>query len=286
MSDNSNYSTELTEIVVSLQENLCKCVSLIKQITQDSDELKKQNSELNNNFKELSEEMANYTKVSFVSNLSKQITKKNDDIDVLQRKIDRLEKERNLVNDSKNDKDILLEITTTLDKPHEDLDEPLLDNRVEHVLEDYQQAELLNKDSPINLDIVNLEEHTVNSDVKKLEYNVEEEEEGKEIEQKEEEEEEEEEEMEQKQEEEEEVGEEMEQKQEEGEQVGEEEEVGEGEEEEEEEEEEMEFELKKIKRKYYYLSNEVPAGVYARDPDDEVGDKIGEFINNKLVKSS
>ena len=32
MSDNSNYSTELTEIVVSLQENLSKCVSLIKQI--------------------------------------------------------------------------------------------------------------------------------------------------------------------------------------------------------------------------------------------------------------
>lgn len=301
MSNNINYSTELADVVLSLQDNLSKCVSIIHKITEDSHELKKENSKLNNNFKELSEEMANYTKVSFVSNLSKQITKKNDDIDLLQRKIDKLEREINLVNEPKNDKEILLEITT-IDNPYGNLKDNSGDNSEEYIIEDNEQTELLNKQETFNKDsdISRIESKLTHHSLSHKEQSREEAEKSGEAEgscharsgwlarlR---------EEAEQAGTEAEQSREEAEQSREESEQArvdadqSREEEAEQSREEEEqsrvEEEEEMEFELKKIKKKYYYLSNEVPAGVYTRDADDEVGDKIGEFINNKLVKSS
>ena len=46
----------------------------------------------------------------------------------------------------------------------------------------------------------------------------------------------------------------------------------------EEEEEPLEFEAVKIGKKYYYVSNEEPKGIYqVVKPDDDVGDKIGEY---------
>ena len=50
--------------------------------------------------------------------------------------------------------------------------------------------------------------------------------------------------------------------------------------------EEVEFEIIKIKKKQYYISNEEPPGIYAIESDDDVGDRIGDFIDNKLVKST
>ena len=51
----------------------------------------------------------------------------------------------------------------------------------------------------------------------------------------------------------------------------------------EEEEEPLEFEAVKIGKKYYYVSNEEPKGIYqVVKPDDDVGDKIGEYDSDGL----
>ncbi len=49
-----------------------------------------------------------------------------------------------------------------------------------------------------------------------------------------------------------------------------------------EDEEEIEYEVKKIGKKYYYISNEEPAGIYTViKEDNSVGDKVGEYDGDK-----
>lgn len=50
---------------------------------------------------------------------------------------------------------------------------------------------------------------------------------------------------------------------------------------EEEIEEEIEYEERKINKKLYYVSNETPNGIYIKLEDDDVGEKVGEYINKK-----
>ena len=249
MSNSINYSKELTLTVESLQENLTKCVNIIHKITQDSDEIRIENDSLNNKFRELSEEMANYTKVSFVSNLSKQITQKNHDIAILQKKIKKLESHQPPTRcpEMGDYSDMLTEIPT--------VNGTNLNNDNLEMSYGSPDRISIENDEPIYL--LTEEECTKEGSCEEQAHI-----DDSPIEEEEQEEEQEEEEEEQQEEEEEE-------EQEEG-----------------EDGDEMEFELKKIKKKHYYISNEDPIGVYTRTEDDEVGDKIGEFINSKLVKSS
>jgi hypothetical protein len=48
--------------------------------------------------------------------------------------------------------------------------------------------------------------------------------------------------------------------------------------------EDIEYELKQFNRKYYYISNESPQKVYKLTNNNELGDYIGNLINNKIVK--
>ena len=241
MSNSINYSKELTLTVESLQENLTKCVNIIHKITQNSDEIRIENDSLNNKFRELSEEMANYTKVSFVSNLSKQITQKNHDIAILQKKIKKLESRQPPTRcpEMGDYSDMLTEIPTINGNN-------LNNNNLEISYSSSDRISIEN-DEPIYLLTEeecnkegSCEEHSHGEDSPAEEQEDEQEEDQEEDQ----------------------------------------------EEEQEEDGDEMEFELKKIKKKHYYISNEDPIGVYTRTEDDEVGDKIGEFINSKLVKSS
>jgi len=53
---------------------------------------------------------------------------------------------------------------------------------------------------------------------------------------------------------------------------------------EEEQEDDIEYEVEKIGKKYYYVSNEEPKGIYLVIKEtNEVGDKVGEFKNNKAT---
>ena len=112
MSNKGDYTIELTEIVVSLKNSLDRCITLIRKITDENVDLNKSNHTLNSKLEELQEEMANYTKVSFVSNLSKQITEKDHQIVTLKRKLCKLESENKELTKIKIDQkeEILIEV--------------------------------------------------------------------------------------------------------------------------------------------------------------------------------
>ena len=316
MSNKGDYTIELTEIVVSLKNSLDRCITLIRKITDENVDLNKSNHTLNSKLEELQEEMANYTKVSFVSNLSKQITEKDHQIVTLKRKLCKLESENKELTKIKIDQkeEILIEVgekssekvdtneenNTSKSSVRQFIDSLNKEEKSNTIhlseLSDNEEAE---DSKPIKIDNTDTEqdeqEETDEEDQDKdsagedqdEESDREDEEEESDGEDENEEEEsdgedeneEEESDRENEEEEEEEID---------GEEENEEEE-SDGEEENEEEEsdgEEIEFEVKKIRRKNYYVSNEEPQGVYEIMDDEEVGDKIGDLINNKLVKST
>ena len=86
MEKKSDYTKELFEIILSLKSNLDNCIQLIKKITDENNQLNSDNTNLTGKLSELEEEMKNYTKVSFVSNLSKQITEKDQQIILLKKR--------------------------------------------------------------------------------------------------------------------------------------------------------------------------------------------------------
>ena len=312
MSNKGDYTIELTEIVVSLKNSLDRCITLIRKITDENVDLNKSNHTLNSKLEELQEEMANYTKVSFVSNLSKQITEKDHQIVTLKRKLCKLESENKELTKIKIDQkeEILIEVG---EKSSEKVDTNEENNTSKSSVKQFIDS--LNKEEKSNtIHLSELSDNEEAEDSKPIEIDntdteqdeqeeTDEEEQDKdstgedqdeESDREEEEEsngedEEEESDGEDENEEEESDKEDEEEEEEESDRENEEEE-SDGEEEEEEEEEsdgeEIEFEVKKIRRKNYYVSNEEPQGVYEIMDDEEVGDKIGDLINNKLVKST
>ena len=311
MSDKVDYSNELTEIVVGLKDSLDKCITLITKISGENTNLKESNVTLNTKLDELTQEMANYTKVSFVSNLSKQISEKDYQIVTLKKKLCKLEsdhselvkeKEKEKIKITSND-DILIEVgENNLDKPESNVSHvkkfiDSLNNTLEtennmeerdDIIENGYEQEVDNHES-------NSEEDQDETDGEvEVEDN---ESEGEDLESVErklvEEKEQEDEESDSNEEQEDEESEEEEtldsDKEEPEDHQKKEEEIPDGNEESEDDEsdgEEVEFEIVKIKKKKYYLSNEEPKGVYVIEADDDVGDRIGDFIDKKLVKST
>ena len=307
MSNKGDYTIELTEIVVSLKNSLDRCITLIRKITDENVDLNKSNHTLNSKLEELQEEMANYTKVSFVSNLSKQITEKDHQIVTLKRKLCKLESENKELTKIKIDQkeEILIEVGEKLsEKVDSNEENNTSKSSVKQFIDSLNKEEKSNtihlselsdneeaEDSkPIEIDNTDTEqdeqEETDEEDQDKDSAREEEEEEEEEDEENDREDKEEEEEESDGEEEDEEND--REDEEEESDRLEEdEEEESDGEDEEEESDgEEIEFEVKKIRRKNYYVSNEEPQGVYEIMDDEEVGDKIGDLINNKLVKST
>ena len=248
MSDKVDYSNELTEIVVGLKDSLDKCITLITKISGENSNLKESNVTLNTKLDELTQEMANYTKVSFVSNLSKQISDKDYQIVTLKKKLCKLEndnselvKEKEKIKITPND-DILIEVgenmsdkSTIITKPESDVSQVT------------QFIDSLNNKLETENKIGERQDITEDGQSDDEEEEVEEDQESDD--------------------EEEEVEEDQES-----------DDASDG--------EEVEFEIIKIKKKQYYISNEEPPGIYAIESDDDVGDRIGDFIDNKLVKST
>ena len=311
MSNKGDYTIELTEIVVSLKNSLDRCITLIRKITDENVDLNKSNHTLNSKLEELQEEMANYTKVSFVSNLIKQITEKDHQIVTLKRKLCKLESENKELTKIKIDQkeEILIEVG---EKSSEKVDTNEENNTskssVKQFIDSLNKEEKSNtihlselsdneeaEDSkPIEIDNTDTEQDEQeetdeedqdndsageDQDEKSDREDEEEEEENDKVEEDEESDREEEDEESDREDEEEESDRLEEDEEEESDRL-------EEDEEEESDGEEIEFEVKKIRRKNYYVSNEEPQGVYEIMDDEEVGDKIGDLINNKLVKST
>tara|TARA_B100000497_G_C7694853_1_gene423963 strand:+ start:3420 stop:4340 length:921 start_codon:yes stop_codon:yes gene_type:complete len=305
MSDKVDYSNELTEIVVGLKDSLDKCITLITKISGENSNLKESNVTLNTKLDELTQEMANYTKVSFVSNLSKQISEKDYQIVTLKKKLCKLEndnselvKEKEKIKITPND-DILIEVgenssdkSTIITKPESDVSQvtQFIDSFNNKLETENKKAErqAITEESQSETDEEE-EEEAVEEDQESDGAEVEEDQESDDEEDQESDDEEEQEsdgeEVEEDQESDDESdGEEVEEDQE---SDCEEEAVEEDQESDDESDgEEVEFEIIKIKKKEYYLSNEEPPGIYAIESDDDVGDRIGDFIDNKLVKST
>ena len=297
MSNKGDYTIELTEIVVSLKNSLDRCITLIRKITDENVDLNKSNHTLNSKLEELQEEMANYTKVSFVSNLSKQITEKDHQIVTLKRKLCKLESENKELTKIKIDQkeEILIEVG---EKSSEKVDTNEENNTSKSSVKQFIDS--LNKEEKSNtIHLSELSDNEEAEDSKPIEIDNtdteqdEQEETDEEDQDKDSAGEDQDEESDREDEEEEdendkgEEDEESDREEEDEESDGEEEEEEEEENEEEESDgEEIEFEVKKIRRKNYYVSNEEPQGVYEIMDDEEVGDKIGDLINNKLVKST
>ena len=248
MSDKVDYSNELTEIVVGLKDSLDKCITLITKISGENSNLKESNVTLNTKLDELTQEMANYTKVSFVSNLSKQISDKDYQIVTLKKKLCKLEndnselvKEKEKIKITPND-DILIEVgenmsdkSTIITKPESDVSQVTqfidsLNNKLETENKIGERQDIT-EDGQSDDEEEEVEEDQESDDE---EEDVEEDQES--------------------------------------------DDASDG--------EEVEFEIIKIKKKQYYISNEEPPGIYAIESDDDVGDRIGDFIDNKLVKST
>lgn len=302
MSDKVDYSNELTEIVVGLKDSLDKCITLITKISGENTNLKESNVTLNTKLDELTQEMANYTKVSFVSNLSKQISEKDYQIVTLKKKLCKLESENSeLVKEKEKIKitpneDIIIEVgENNLDKPERNVSHvkkfiDSLNNTLEtennmeerdDTIENDDEHEVDNNESNSeeDQDQINGEEEVEDNESEG------EEEQGISDEEPEDNESEEEETLDSDEEQEDED--ESEDEESDGEKEG----TVNGDEEPEPEDEEsdgeeVEFEIIKIKKKKYYLSNEQPQGVYVIEADDDVGDRIGDFIDKKLVKST
>ena len=304
MSDKVDYTNELTEIVVGLKDSLDKCVVLIQKISNENSGLKDTNDSLNLKLEEISQEMADLTKVSFVSNLSKQISDKDHQIITLKRKLCKLESENKELTKVKinSTEDILIEVPSIENESkNANVGTSKIQNFIDSLESGQKRDQIESNENKNNNAEDESDEEQEESDEEEEdeveEHKDESEEEEEEDEQENEEEAEEEEEVEEhkdesKEEEDDQENEEedeVEAEEEEDDQENEEEdEVEEQEEEEEEgdEEDEVEFEIIKIKRKHYYLSNEEPQGVYNIEDDEDVGDRIGDFINNKLVKNT
>lgn len=297
MSDKVNYTNELTEIVVGLKDSLDKCVVLIQKISNENSGLKDTNDSLNLKLEEISQEMADLTKVSFVSNLSKQISDKDHQIITLKRKLCKLESENKELTKVKinSTEDILIEVPSIENESkNANVGTSKIQNFIDSLESDEKRDQIESNENKNN----NAEDESDEEEEDELEEDKDEnEEEEDEVEDQEEEnqKEEEDEVEEQEDESEEEVEEDESEEEEEAEAEKVEEDEGkdkdkvETENEEEEgsdEEDEVEFEIIKIKRKHYYVSNEEPQGVYNIEDDEDVGERIGDFINNKLVKNT
>ena len=296
MSDKVNYTNELTEIVVGLKDSLDKCVVLIQKISNENSGLKDTNDSLNLKLEEISQEMADLTKVSFVSNLSKQISDKDHQIITLKRKLCKLESENKELTKVKinSTEDILIEVPSIENESkNANVGTSKIQNFIDS-LESGQKRDQIesNENKNNNAEDESDEEHEESDEEEEdeVEEHKDESEEEDEVEEhKDESKEEDEVEAEEEEEDEVEAEEEEEEEEEEDDQENEEEDEVENQEEEQEEgdeEDEVEFEIIKIKRKHYYLSNEEPQGVYKIEDDEDVGERIGDFINNKLVKNT
>ena len=297
MSDKVNYTNELTEIVVGLKDSLDKCVVLIQKISNENSGLKDTNDSLNLKLEEISQEMADLTKVSFVSNLSKQISDKDHQIITLKRKLCKLESENKELTKVKinSTEDILIEVPSI---ENESKNANVGTSKIQNFIDSLESGEKRdqiesNENKNNNAEDESDEEQEESDEEEEEEEEEEHKDESEEVDEVEAEEEEEEhkneseevdeveaEEVEDDQENEEEDKVESEKSDEENHEQKEEEEEGSD------EEDEVEFEIIKIKRKHYYISNEEPQGVYKIDDDEDVGERIGDFINNKLVKNT
>ena len=322
MEKKSDYTKELFEIILSLKSNLDNCIQLIKKITDENNQLNSDNTNLTGKLSELEEEMKNYTKVSFVSNLSKQITEKDQQIILLKKKVCKLESDlsNSQINNDTNE-DLLVEINANKESNKRNIDISSVkdENEVIHTTREEEERNNLvqNEQSKKKKERPELkidEKHEEDSSEEENSINEQDEEdeddkEGSGNEQEDEEEDdneddEEDSENEQDDNEGDEDNSENEQEEDEGDNEDDEEdseneqdddeEDNENNEEDEEDdesgdeysdEEEIEFEIKKIGKKKYYVSNELPPGVYSIEEDD-IGEKLGNFINNKLVKSA
>jgi hypothetical protein len=266
MQTSVDYTKELTELVVDLKNNLNTCVDLIAKIVEENKEIKTNNLKVETDYTELKEEMENYTKVSFLSNLSKQITDKDHQIVALKRKLCKLEAELTKQKSEASIKtdDLLIEVnpnknlinsdTVTLSQ-NEKRDFPEQTIRIEH-----SSLEACNN-TKSNINKKNEEQHS-EEEVDEEEVD----EDGDESED--------------------ESEDEVDEEDSEDEDEEDEEDSEEEDEEDSEDEDEVEFSIEKINNKDYYISNENPQCVYLIDEDEDIGEKIGEFINNKLVKST
>ena len=289
MEKKSDYTKELFEIILSLKSNLDNCIQLIKKITDENNQLNSDNTNLTRKLSELEEEMKNYTKVSFVSNLSKQITEKDQQIILLKKKVCKLESDlsNSQINNDTNE-DLLVEINANKESNKRNIDISSVkdENEVIHTTREEEERNNLvqneqSKKKKERLDLKVDEKHEEdssedddNQDDEEDSENEQDDDEGDEDDS------------------------ENEQEEDEGDEDDNEEEEDNGNNEEDEEEddevesgdeysdeEEIEFEIKKIGKKKYYVSNELPPGVYSIEEDD-IGEKLGNFINNKLVKSA
>ena len=239
--------------------------------------------------------MADLTKVSFVSNLSKQISDKDHQIITLKRKLCKLESENKELTKVKinSTEDILIEVPSI---ENESKNANVGTSKIQNFIDSLESGEKRDQIESNENKNNNAEDESDEEEEDEVEEHKDETEEEEEEDEQENEEEDE---VEAEEEEEEEVEaekvEEDESEEEEVEAEKVEEDEGkdkvetENEEEEEEgsdEEDEVEFEIIKIKRKHYYLSNEEPQGVYKIEDDEDVGERIGDFINNKLVKNT
>ena len=298
MSDKVNYTNELTEIVVGLKDSLDKCVVLIQKISNENSGLKDTNDSLNLKLEEISQEMADLTKVSFVSNLSKQISDKDHQIITLKRKLCKLESENKELTKVKinSTEDILIEVPSI---ENESKNANVGTSKIQNFIDSLESGEKRDQIESNENKNNNAEDESDEEEEDEVEEHKDESEEEEEEEEDEQENEEEDEvEAEDESEEEEVEAEKVEEDESEEEEVeaekveedeGKDKVETENEEEEEEgsdEEDEVEFEIIKIKKKHYYVSNEEPQGVYNIEDDEDVGERIGDFINNKLVKNT
>ena len=313
MEKKSDYTKELFEIILSLKSNLDNCIQLIKKITDENNQLNSDNTNLTRKLSELEEEMKNYTKVSFVSNLSKQITEKDQQIILLKKKVCKLESDlsNSQISDDANE-DLLVEINankqsnkrnidiSSVKDENEVMDTTREEEEVNNLVQDEQSKK--KKEHPdLKIDEKHKEDGSEEENTKDEQDDdeVEDDDSGNEQEDEEEDDnqdEEEDSENEQDDNEGDEDTSENEQDDNEGDEDTSENEQDDDEEDNENneedesgdeysDEEEIEFEIKKIGKKKYYVSNELPPGVYSIEEDD-IGEKLGNFINNKLVKSA
>ena len=301
MEKKSDYTKELFEIILSLKSNLDNCIQLIKKITDENNQLNSDNTNLTGKLSELEEEMKNYTKVSFVSNLSKQITEKDQQIILLKKKVCKLESDlsNSQINNDTNE-DLLVEINANKESNKRNIDISSVkdENEVIDTTREEEERNNINEQDEQDEDD---KEGSENEQEDEEEDDNEDDEEDSENEQDDDEGDEEDSENEQDDDEGDEDDSENEQDDDEGDEdeSENEQEEDEGDEDESEneqddevesgdeysDEEEIEFEIKKIGKKKYYVSNELPPGVYSIEEDD-IGEKLGNFINNKLVKSA
>ena len=194
--------------------------------------------------KELLDEMASLKKVSLLSAMNKQLHEKDLTIDMLQKRIDSLKQKLAYESPTIKTPVEIINIVPIEIQPYE--------------IEKHIESEQIKKDELVSVkQEENVIEHKEELDDEVQDEVIEEDEELNEEEVQE---------AEVEEDEQEEVVEE---------EVNDEEEV-------QEEEEEIEYEVKKIGKKYYYISNEEPIGIYTvNKTDNSVGDKVGEYDGDK-----